>query len=212
MVERARSYMPLGVVVAAVLVACQPVDDLENAAGGEGPAGEDRPAEFADLGALEDTVEPNAREWDGGSRLVEVSAGLDEEGRWRKSRVTYVAPDADRMFVVALGDDGTTVQQPTLETLGFVSPTDEALREVPSLPDGAVPPERAAEVADDVLDECGIDGDPREVLYATGAPAAWDGSAWTADPAWSVSVLAGTGGVWLEIDGSVADEACFAVP
>jgi hypothetical protein len=34
------------------------------------------------------------------------------------------------------------------------------------------------------LEDCGV-GDLASVLYATGAPAAWDGQTWTERPAWT---------------------------
>lgn len=197
-------------VCAFALVACQPVDD-EVDLDQPSPTPDGDPAvSVTDLDGLLQTTETAAGEWDADARLVELSVSL-EEGEPVSGRATYVAPDAARLLVVDVSEGSVDEQQPTAETLGFEPVPGDALGEVPTPPGDLVEPRDVPEAASDVLDACGVD-DAREVLYATGAPAAWDGSSWADSPEWRVTVLDDEGeGAVLDHDGTPRSEPCIDV-
>lgn len=194
---------------AIALAACQPVDDdvgLESSS----PTPGDADVAITDLDGLLEATEASAGEWDADARLVELSVGMDD-GSLTEGRATYVGPDADRLLVVEVTGSGIDEQQPTAETLGFEPVPRDALDEVPEPPGDLVEPGELPEEAADALDHCGVD-DPHEVLYATGAPAAWDGTAWADAPSWRVTVLDEEGeGVVLGHDGTPRPEPCIEV-
>ena len=196
-------------ICAVALAACQPVDD-DVGFDEQSPAPADADGSSSDLDRLLERTQAAADEWDADARLVELSLTLDEDGP-SSGRATYVGPDAARLLVVDVSGDSVEEQQPTAETLGFEPVPGDALQEVPEPPDDLVEPGQWPESVDDALDECEVD-EPREVLYATGAPAAWDGSAWADEPRWRVTVLDDEGqGAVLDHDGAPRAEPCIDV-
>lgn len=201
--------------VAVLLAACQPVDEVEPGAA-ESAAGERTDSSGADLDltTVEAAAEAVATEWDRGARVVELSVRLDADGSSRQARVSYVAPEADRMLVVTVDGSGSSSQELTLETLGFAPLPREAVASIPALPAAVVEPPAAVRAVEEreALEACVDEGPPQEVLYATGAPGAWDGGGWAPAPVWSLAVLAPGGGVRVNVDGTVPDEPCLSVP
>jgi hypothetical protein len=175
--------------------ACQPVapdgDELgPAAASGEGdqtPVGAPASGVPDTLAALLESVGSSAAEWQVAARPVEVFAGL-AGGAVQRAQVTYLAPDADRFMVVTVSPDGTSQERPTLETLGLAPVDAPGMEQVPAPPEGTLDPFPLAAAAADALAACGLGGDPGAVLYATGAPAAWDGQTWTQQPAWTATI------------------------
>lgn len=195
----------IALLAGSALVACEPADDLATPSAVDDVAAD---VPVPDVAEVERRARQPARDWHRRSRLVEVTVVLGTDGRWVESRATYLAPDADRMLVVTVAPGGLTSQQPTLATLGFTPPTREGLEQVPAAPSEVVEPLAAAEaaVSSGCVEQVG------EVLYATGAPAGWNGGGWTSPPGWRVSAVGEGGGVRLTTDGSIPDEACFDVP
>ena len=189
----------------APLVACEPVEeDLV----GESPATPSSeagpPEDLAGMVALTDVA---ADEWVEGATVVEL---VVPEGDDTIVRTTYVAPDTDRMLVVEATGDGLVEQQPTFETLGFSELTGAALEAVPDL-EGVLEPGELPGAAEEALEACGVE-EIDELLYTTGAPAAWDGAQWTAPPAWEITVLDADGdGAVLAGDGEPRQDPCIVV-
>lgn len=199
--------------VALLMVSCQPVDELSTGASADG----EEPTEpevwgTEDLGDLRLATGEMAREWDADAQLARVSVRLDDDLAWVEATTTYVAPDAARLLVLTASDEGVTEEQPTLETLGFEAPPADALAELPDLAADVVPPATAAEQAMDPLDDCDLPEDPRQVIYSNGAPGSWEGTSWSSEPAWTVSVATEGGGVRLDLDGSVPEDPCYELP
>jgi hypothetical protein len=182
---------------AVLLGACQPVDsgdvprDELEVAGTPAPPARGAPAGAGlpgDIGMLLDGLSTTAAQWQSGARPVELHVDLADGGTWTAARVLYLAPDADRFLLVTVTPEGTSQERPTLETLALAAVPAAALEQVPALPDALLEPHELAEVAAEPLDDCGFDDEVSAVLYASGAPASWDGDRWTETPAWSATV------------------------
>jgi hypothetical protein len=184
----------LVVSVSLVLAACQPF-------GGPGavvptstaPAG--RPAIGAppagmpgSLAELLSRAETRAREWQDEPVVAEIEVDLDAQHRWLSARVVFLAADADRFLTLEAEGAGFTEQRPTLSTLQVVAVTAEGIAEMPAFPGDAAEPAVLAQSP--AGDECGL-APERTVLYVTGAPVAWDGTAWSTPPQWSATIGAG---------------------
>lgn len=215
-----RSLVAAGTLaVLAAAAGCQPVEsevppaeDVPAGAidgdGGTGTAG-DTGTLPSDVPTLLADLEQTAAEWQPETVIVEVAIALDGE-RWREASVTYLAPDADRMLLVQADAEGTRQQRPTLETLDLEPVAAAGLAEVPPLPAGLLEPRALVEGAGEALEECST-GEVRSVLYSSGAPAAWDGAAWTEPPAWAATLAGPDGG--LVVDPVTADalpDGCLA--
>jgi hypothetical protein len=197
----------LAVAGAAVLVgACQPIDsgdvprDELEATGTPAPPARGAPATAGlpgDIEALLSGLSSTAGEWQASPVPVEVVAGVDG-GVWGSAAITYLAPDADRFLLVTVTPDGTSQQRPTLETFGLQPITGGAIEAVPS-PDGLMPPAALLDSAADLLDDCDVDEEITTIIYTTGAPAAWDGTAWTEPLAWE-AVLSTADGEGATVD------------
>lgn len=212
-----------GILVALTLlaVACQPVDDIpaeEEAAAPRSSPGRGAPAlgTPSTLAEMLQRAGETAVTWQDDPRPVEVSVELAED-RPVAAEVTYVAGGSDRLLVVTETDDGVGEERPTLGVLGLEPVTADAVEEVPDLPEGALDPLPLAEAAAPALGECGVDGQPTQVRYATGAPYAWTGEAWAEELDWTAAVaVTGEGvsssGVTVDpVTGAALGDACFAV-
>jgi hypothetical protein len=147
-----------------------------------------------------------AKEWQDEPVLTEVEVDLDAEGRWAGARLVYAAPDADRILQLETAGSGFTQQRPSLGTLQVQPVPAEALDEVPAFPDNAATPRQLATVQ--AAADCGVQGQA-SVLYASGAPFAWDGTTWTRTPAWHATVTT-TGVRGVRFDGvSAAGASCL---
>lgn len=188
----------LALLCALLTVACQPfggpravapATPSDNASG--------RPLGAPNVGApseLDDLLERGqaiAEEWQDEPVAAEVSVTLDAQGRWSSARIVYVAPDGDRLLQLETSGSGFTQERPSLGTLQVPPVPAEALEQVPAFPEDAAAPQ--ALVAAPATQECGISGAPT-VLYASGAPFAWDGTTWTREPAWRATVTGAEGG------------------
>lgn len=129
-----------------------------------------------------------AEEWQDEPVLSEVEIEVDAQGAWRAARVVYLAADADRFLALESSGGGFSQQRPTLSTLQLQPVSADGLAAVPALPDEAAEP--AELVQSPAVEECGV-GAPTTVLYATGAPVAWDGVSWTAQPQWRATLTDG---------------------
>ena len=198
------------ITLGLLLVACQPVDD-EVDLDQQSPAPEEEDgAAGADFDRILSAADEAADEWDAAARLVEISVSV-EDGAPVSGRVTFLGPDAARLLVVEVTGDTVEEQQPTAETLGFEPVPADALSEVPEPPEDLVEPDGLVDDLGGVLVGCGVD-EAREILYATGAPAGWDGSAWVDAPQWRVTVVGEDGaGAVLEPDGEPRSEPCIDV-
>jgi hypothetical protein len=196
-----RALCPLALASVLALSGCQPVDPLARPGGlpdstpvEQAPVGapvEAVPATFEELRARADEV---ADEWQDEPRLAEVLVELDPEGRFSRGQLVYLAPHADRFLTVTVDRLGVSQAKPTLATLGLTPLTDSALEALPPAPP-RMDPSRLARAVLRELRACGADGRPTGVLYATGAPVAWDGRRWTSTPAWTATVTTGRGGI-----------------
>ena len=184
-------HLPVIALFALLLVACQPVDDPdldEDDPGGESPAEPvGAPAHTLpdSLDSLLAELRTTAAQWQADPVVAEVVVEL-EEGQWTSATVTYLAADADRFLLLRSGQEGTTEERPTLE--GFeLAPVDAAgVTAIPG-PGELLDPDELGEAAAEVLEACGV-GEPTSVVYASGAPAAWDGERWTEAPRWRATV------------------------
>lgn len=176
--------------VAGLLAACQPVDHLEL---------EDEEAEPAPLpgggasGQLPDTLEglldrgqDLAREWQREPVLAEVAVTVAGE-RWRRARLLYLAADADRFLSLRFDREQVSQERVTLETLGLEPVPAGGLAGIPQFPTDALEPAALVEQAQPHVDGC-LEGPPTEIIYDTGAPAAWQGSGWSDPPVWSATL------------------------
>lgn len=197
------SRRALACCVSALLLAaaCQPVAPDGEALGsatvsGEGeqtPVGAPASGVPDTLAALLERAGSSAAEWQAEARPVAVFAGL-ADGVVQRAQVTYLAPDADRFMVITVSPDGASQERPTLGTLALEAVDAPGMEQVPALPEGALDPFPLVAAAADALAACGIGGDPDAVLYATGAPAAWDGQSWAEQPAWTATIRSGDEG------------------
>lgn len=191
------------VLAAALLVGCQ----LSEATGpavvatSEGAAAEDAALGSPEqdwprtLPALQAYAAPEALAWQDDPVLADVTVWLDEEGRWQRVRLTYVAPDAERMMTIRSRPDELRVERPRLAGLQLPELPAAAVEQMVPLPADVQEPAALGEAAAQALADCGAGGPARAVLYATGAPAAWDGSTWSRIPSWRATVVTPAGGV-----------------
>lgn len=216
-----RPRLVAALAVAAALAGCQPaqspLDDEPTGAEGA-PGGEDGMP--GSLDELADRASEEAARWQEGSRLVEIRVELDggdDDASWRTARATFVAPDAQRLLTVEWGPDGRGEHRPRLAGLGLSPVPAEALAGVPARPDGAREPGELAAAAEQPLAECDLEGPPVAVLYASGAPDAWDPERgnWPEPPEWSAAIT-NEGGAGVTLDPVTAEPQqprCFgAVP
>lgn len=210
----------LGMIVG--VAACQPVDDIDNL---DRPV-EDAPAEEGERrGAPEAGVpgtiaatlaraQEEAIRWQEGARLAEVTAEVDDDGRVTQARVTYVAPDADRLLAVSVTPEGLDEERPTLNSLDLAPITGEALDALPPLPADMPEPAALFEAVLAAFAACDVGGAPETVLYASGAPLAWvpDEQEWAGPLEWTVTVTdaGGQGAVLDPVSGERLD--CVAAP
>ena len=143
-----------------------------------------------------------AEEWQDEPVLSEVEVEVDEQGRWTAARVVYLAPDADRFLALESVGEGFSQQRPTLSTLQLQPVTTEGLAAVPDFPADAAEP--AALADSEAAQECGV-GAPATVLYATGAPVAWDGTTWTAPPDWRATITDGEAAAAVDLRAATLD-------
>jgi hypothetical protein len=197
--------MAVAAASAAALVAagCQPVDAppsrdaaTDDAVASEAPADPGAPAEpgapaangvpqsLKDLRARLETVAP---EWQAEAVVAEIHVSL-ADATWTQAVVTYVAPDAERLLLVDLDAAGMSQQRPTFSTLGLHPVSAAGVAEIPPFPEEAQDPQELAAVAAPMLEACGVDPIVSSVLYASGAPVAWDGERWREQPTWTAAV------------------------
>ena len=203
--------------VLTLAVGCQPAGG-PGAGGSEVPSGgrTDRPLGApgagvpSTLGGLIELGNTRALEWQDEPVLSEVEVDVDEGGVWVDARLTYLAPDADRMLQLVAAGGGFTEQQPSLASLQIQSVPQEGLAELPEFPEDAAAPTQLA--TSEAAKACGVAGDVT-VLYVTGAPIAWDGSEWSTPPQWRVTVAAANGaGAQLTTAGEPAGDCLEAEP
>lgn len=201
------------VLTALLVTACQPAGapapgptTLASEAGlGAPPAGMPQ-----SLDALLERTEPAALEWQDDPRLAELTVDVAEDGRWIAARALYLAADADRSLSLRLSAGGLAQQRPTLATLGLEPVSGEGLEAVPPLPDDAAEPTALLAAAQPLMGDCGATPPATQVLYATGAPVSWDGTAWSVPPEWTATVLDGeASGVVLDPTGAPAAQPCL---
>ncbi len=185
----------MGALLALAVAACQPFGGPPDEAADPTPtvvASPRRGAPVAGmpqaLAALLDRTDAAAIEWQDEPRLAEVAVKLGADGRWREARALYVAADADRFLSLRASGDGVAQQRPTLATLGLRPVTEAGVASLPRLPGRVRNPGALASAAGEALAECGVTAPVRDVLYATGAPVTWDGSAWTMPPTWKATL------------------------
>jgi hypothetical protein len=188
-----RIPLPLAALILLVLLAaCQPSDDPAL----EGDPAEDEPTSQAPAGQPDQVLpetfdellagfESTARQWQDDPVVAEIFVEL--EGRaWTAASVLYLAPDADRYLRVRTDRHGTTQDRLTLEGLELSPVSGEGLASLPE-PDPLLDPGPLVDAAAVAIDTCGV-GAVASVLYATGAPAAWDGQRWTEEPTWTATL------------------------
>lgn len=207
--------MAVAVAAVALLVGCQPAQDPL----GDGPAGQPggEPSDRmpTSLDELASRASEEAARWQENPRLVEMRVELDGEDQpsWTRARATLVAPEGRRLLVVEWGAQGRDEHRPRLAGLGLSPVPEEALAAVPAAPDDVAEPGELAGAAEEALADCGFDGPATAVLYASGAPDAWDpeGGGWTEPPAWSATVTNEDGaGVTLDpVTGERQPPECF---
>lgn len=206
-----RAWLPaFGVAAAAlVLAACQPVDEVADAPAATpaavasdllGNPDEDFPATLAELRAY---GRERALTWQDDPLLSTVTVYLDGAA-WQRVRLTYVAADADRILTVTGDPEGARAERQTLAGLELVPVSAEGVSQLPELPAATLEPAALVEAAAPALEQCGAAGEVAAVLYANGAPEAWDGEAWTAAPVWRATVLTPQGGVVVRPEDAVA--------
>lgn len=192
--------------LAGILLAsgCQPVDEVDTTAapdanGTGGAGGTPRGAPAAGLpGSLSEALSRGNRAaagWQRNARLAEIVLQVDEDGQFTEGRLTYLAPHADRLLEVEVTPEGTREDRPTLETLDLTPIPEEAVGALPALPEDVQEPAELVEASADAFAECDVEGTPSTVIYATGAPLAWDPASgtWTLPLAWSATVTTDTG-------------------
>ncbi len=206
--------------LAAAVAACQPVDappprddSTDDLPAPDATAEPGAPATSRvpqSLDGLTSQLETVAQEWQADPVMAEIHVSLADT-TWTQALVTYVAADADRLLVVDVSADGMSQQRPTFSTLGLQPISAAGVEELPALPDAAQDPQELAAAAAPLLDECGYDSTVASVLYASGAPVAWDGERWTEEPAWTATVATPDGdSVLLDpVSGALAREDCL---
>ncbi len=193
----------LGLLLMA-LTGCELVDEgvevdpdaSETAVAAEDPLGspeDDFPSTLAGLVA---TALPEAQAWQDEPVLVDATVWLDPDGTCTQVRSTWVAAEADRFLTVRATPDRLRVERPLLEGLQLQELSDEAVTAIPALPADVLEPVALGEAAASALADCdAADRTVMAVVYATGAPAAWDGTEWTTVPRWQATVVTSSTGV-----------------
>jgi hypothetical protein len=191
-----RAHRKLGLLL-ALLVACQPFGGPPAVTPSAGPRdgasdaiGAPQASLPSDLPALLTRGQRTAEEWQEAPVLSELQVDVDEAGAWSGVRLVYLAADADRFLQLTEQGGHFSEERPSLATLQLPSMPVEALEQVPAFPDDALPPEELA--AAEGAGQCGVEGGAT-VLYATGAPVAWDGTTWTEPPEWRALVTGADG-------------------
>lgn len=179
-----RRCLPL--VLALVALACQPVDsDLDLAE--PSPSGGIAPH----IGALQQHLEAAASRWQDHPRMAELVVEVDEQRRAVRAAATYVAAGAEEVLSVSLDAEGVDQYRQPLREYGVGPLPVAAVEEIPRLPERVLDPGALLEAAAGARSECGSTATPTRVIYATGAPAAWQGTSWRTAPSWGGIVVAG---------------------
>ncbi|MEE8602628.1 hypothetical protein [Euzebya tangerina] len=145
--------------------------------------------------ALRAAALPEAQIWQDEPVLADLVVFMTD-GRWDSVRLTYVAPDAERMLVYRSAPDDLRLERPLLEGLQLPSIPALGVELIDPFPEDALEPIDLAAAAAPALADCDAEGEEvRAVLYATGAPATWDGSTWTRLPSWRATVVTESVGV-----------------
>lgn len=135
-------------------------------------------------------VRTTALEWQDQPVLAEMAFTV-ADGAIVRAELTYVAGDSDRLLALDGTDDGFSQERTTLATLGLASIPAAAVEAIPGLPGGLPQPQVLAEEAADALAQCDVT--PQLVVYATGAPWAWDGQQWTTPLGWTITATQSDG-------------------
>lgn len=183
------------VAMALLMAGCQPAGgpgaaptETGTAVSTSEPLGAPDAAAARTLPDLLAEAEPVAEQWQDQPRLAEIDIALDAQGRWTGARLLYLAAAADRFLALRADGNGLSLQQPTLSTLQARPMSADGLTAVPRLPAGVREPAALVSAAAEALEGCGVAEPVTAALYATGAPVAWDGNAWTVPPMWSVTL------------------------
>lgn len=206
-----------GVLALVLACGCQPVNG--GAAPDPGVTGTPATAPPAapqrgvpgSLAELLSRADSTAAQWQSGAKPAQIAVDL-EAGVPVASTITYLAPDADRFLLVRFDADGLSQERPTLDTLALQAVTAAGLEQVPALPEGTLDPGSLLAAASQAGEQCGLGDDIGVVLYATGAPAAWDGANWVEPPGWTALLSAGQQGA-VQVDpatGAATGETCVA--
>lgn len=199
----ARLRLLLVLLVLGLCAACQVVDQT----GQQERTADTSPAPAPALGSPDEEwpmtlagmrafAAPEALEWQDLAILADVTVWLTPEQRWDRVRLTYVAEDADRLFTYRSSPQDLRIERPLLQGLQLPSLPAPAISAIEPFPAETLEPVALAQAAAPALAECGGNGDDAgAVLYATGAPAAWDGAQWTRLPNWRATVVTPTVGV-----------------
>ena len=188
----------------ATLAACQPVDRVVPEADETVAQATATPLDApvrgmpGTLAELIARVEPEARGWQDEPVLAEVLVELGPGRAWRRAALTYLAADADRQLVLTVTAESVSSEITTLAALQLHPIPERGMRLVPPLPPDALEPPDLAQRARAALRDCDISGTPNGVVYASGAPVAWNGRRWATPPAWAATVTTGTGAVQLD--------------
>lgn len=209
---RACSRWCLVLALAALAVACQPFGGPPGGAptpsgdAASDPIGAPAAAVPSDLPALLQRGQEVANEWQETPVLAELQIDVDEAGAWSGVRMIYLAAEADRLLQLVEEGGDFSEQRPSLASLSMQAVPAEGLDELPGFPQDALAPEDLATAAG--ARECGVEGGAT-VLYATGAPAAWNGTAWASPPQWR-ALVTGADGTGAELDiSSGASDGCL---
>ncbi len=193
------------VAAAMLLGGCQLVDDeavpvvsegVEDDGGAPPALGSPDTDWPSTLGGLLAFARPEALSWQDEPVLADLTVWLDADTSWDRVRLTYVAADADRMLTYRSQPDQLRLERPRLAGLQLPELPAAAVEAIPPLPDDVLEPAALATASAPALADCGSTDEPvQAVLYATGAPAAWDGTSWTRTPSWRATVVTAATGV-----------------
>jgi hypothetical protein len=150
------------------------------------------------LAAAQAVADQEAHAWQDAPVLVDVTVWLDPTGEWEEVRLTYVAGAAERLLTYRSTPEDLRIERPRLAGLQLPELPTAAVAEIPALPADVLEPVDLAAAAERGLADCGADGPVRAVLYATGAPATWDGTSWTRTPGWQATVFTEAVGVTVD--------------
>lgn len=191
-------------VCLAALAACQPVDrvvpEADETVAEPTATPLDAPVRGmpASLQELIARAEPEARGWQDEPVLAEVLVELGPGQAWRRAALTYLAAEADRQLVLTVTAETVSPEITTLAALQLQPIPERGMRLVPPLPPDALEPPDLAQRARAALRDCDISGTPNGVVYASGAPVAWNGRRWATPPVWTATVTTGTGAAQLD--------------